>query len=277
MRLLALVAFVALPGCIFEGCLPYDSVTFASPGLYRALSTEVAARGHEVSVQAPPAGIPLSDPGLDARWGEYVLVAIRWEGAGRTAQLAAEGEKRVLRIQVSGEGGDVAARETFRAFAGNVTEADDARLTRWEERLMASRASLEGHGQSGAPAAPPPGDPSPGGFLYVAEIEGPFRAERALALAGGADDARTEPDGGPGVARIAELAWELVFALPVRSVEVDGVRIQADPAGHARAGIERGPGETNAGLSAERVDQTFRSLGLTPPGLPAERYATAVC
>lgn len=274
MRFPLLLALALLAGCI-GSCPAQDSAAFHAPGLYGELDEAATRAGTEVTLATPPAGLPLASEALADRWGSYAVTFVDYREGGRTARLSGLSGSPTLDLVIPGAEGPEGARAFFRAVLANTSQADEATRKGWEDALVASRRDLASMGTGGQPAPAPPADPGEGGDFYQVRVAGPFALEQAFALAGGA--ASLTQRGSLGFALAQGGGWEIGFTIPARSIEVDGVRIEADAEGAARVTAARQPGETDAVGSAARVDQAFERLGLAPPRLQAHAFATVVC
>ena len=238
-----------------------DTATFRAPGLYAALGD---ARAQE---RPADAGVPVAAPTVPPAWGNATLVFLDWRPDDERAVRLTSARLDLVAPD------DATMRALVRDVLANATREGEARLAEVERALAANRSEMRGHGQSGQPVAPPPGEPGASGFVYAAVLALDIDAARALETVGGV--ARAQAREGVGFLGLGRAGWEVGVSLPTRTLERDGVTLTADPLGLASARVTRGEGETTQ-ASVERLDRALAALGLPPSGLTPADVQTVV-
>lgn len=280
MRALALLllAVPVLGGCTSPlGGAPCDHpghwlAGWDDPGLAGALPADGRHGRLQVTSRAPGAGLPFSDPSLDARWGAYALVEVRWNAlpdssSGREmVRLLRNGTAEGL-LDASRSITDI--QGLFLEFARNLSAAPEGELANASRVFYQSR-------QPGAYGTAS-GEPQVMSYAYRAALPGPLRiAEHFRATTPPA------PSGGDaGRVAVQGQGWAFEFERGVRraegSIEGRPVVLAADPAGPVSWSLEAQEDVPEA-AARQAFNATFADLGRAPPAAPPMRFAAGpVC
>lgn len=262
---------------VFSPCASGDA-TWDQPGLFEQVDGPVP-EPWSVSRQDPE-GLPFENASLDRRFGEdgYALTRITWKHPpsafsaiqGHYVELSARGEVTILADEAP-NATRVAA--TFQAFAGNVTEADEATVDAWTDRLLASAQPGEHWGADESPG------PSRGGTAYrvnVTQFALEDHVRRVGPPLGGPGDAE-EPSGSVsreiGSLTVGTGAWGFLFEFETVTAsnpqaEAPGVtEIRIDRPGRVTVDAELGDAENGETETIGAVRAAFDTLGWPEPAL----------